>query len=133
MKTLSLGLFVFALLIAACNLPSMLTGAGKHTGASTSTSKTTVTEEINGQPVEPDEEETPRQKRKRKEKEVSDGEGFGATCNRNSDCGTKTCFVGKGDLGYCTKMCDSWSDCPSHYECKRAANAPQRICMQDSW
>ena len=41
--------------------------------------------------------------------------------------------VGNGDLGYCTKMCNSWSDCPSHWECKRPGNAPQRICMQDNW
>ena len=127
MKTLALGLMISALLIGACTLPAMLTGAGRHTGSSTSTSSTSTVEEINGQPVEPDE-EAPRKKKKPK---VSEGEGFGATCNRNKDCDTNTCFVGKGDLGYCTKMCNSFSDCPTFWECKRAGNAPQKICMQD--
>lgn len=57
--------------------------------------------------------------------------GFGATCKTNNDCESRACFVGSGELGYCTKMCDSWSDCPSFWECKKPGNAPQRICMQD--
>ena len=57
--------------------------------------------------------------------------GFQATCTKNSDCESNTCFVGRGNLGYCTKMCNSFSECPSFWECKRAANAPQNICMQD--
>ena len=56
---------------------------------------------------------------------------FGATCKTNNDCESRACFVGSGELGYCTKMCDSWSDCPSFWECKKPGNAPQRICMQD--
>lgn len=58
--------------------------------------------------------------------------GFGATCSRNTDCASNTCFVGRGRLGYCTTMCDSFSDCPAFWVCKKAANAPQRICMQNS-
>lgn len=58
--------------------------------------------------------------------------GFGATCSKNTDCASNTCFVGRGRLGYCTTMCDSFSDCPAFWVCKKAANAPQRICMQNS-
>ena len=32
---------------------------------------------------------------------------FGATCKVNRDCQARTCFVGRGDLGYCTQICSS--------------------------
>lgn len=93
-----------------------------------------------------DEDDRPRKKRKknrdRDDDEDEDDEprarktepeklGFGATCKTNNDCESRACYVGSGELGYCTKMCDSWSDCPSFWECKKPGNAPQRICMQD--
>lgn len=108
-----------------------LFGGGSSTTTSSSTShKTTKTvEEINGHPVgdgDDGDEEDARPKKKAKESKAD----FGATCRKNSECSSNTCFVGNGELGYCTKMCDSWSDCPSFWECKKAGNAPQRICMQ---
>jgi hypothetical protein len=126
-KTIPLVVALSTMLFAACQLPGFIPGGG---GKSTKTSHTERTEEVNGEPVEvPEElEESPRRSKKKKEEVAADD--FGATCKTNKDCSGKTCFVGRGELGYCTKMCDSWSDCPSHWECERAANAPQRICMQ---
>jgi|GEM_PF-2077055 hypothetical protein len=56
---------------------------------------------------------------------------FKATCKHNRDCKSNTCWVGAGRIGYCTKMCDSFSECPSFWKCRKAAsNAPQKICVQ---
>ena len=98
---------------------------------------------VNGEPVEDDwsswekDEEEPEEPRRRRSKrdtvakrEASD---IGATCNRNSDCEMKACLTSGNGLGYCTKMCNSWSDCPSHWKCERPGNAPQKICKQDNW
>lgn len=73
-----------------------------------------------------DEDDVPRKRASAK----ADADDIGATCKKNHECSAKACFVGNGDLGYCTKMCNSWSDCPSHWACERPGNAPQRICMQ---
>jgi hypothetical protein len=121
-----------ALLVTACQLPAFLPGGGGGGGHAkqTSHSKTTTTEEINGQPIDvpPElEEEAPRKKSRKK---VA-ADDFGSTCKTNKDCSSNTCFVGRGELGYCTHMCNSFTDCPTHWECERAGNAPQRICMQD--
>lgn len=128
-KLVTGGLLMSMLLVAACQLPGFLPGGGGH-ATQTSHSKTTTTEEINGEPVEVPPELEQDAPRKRSKKKVA-ADDFGSTCKTNADCSSKTCFVGRGELGYCTMMCNSWSDCPSHWECQRAANAPQRICMQD--
>jgi Skp family chaperone for outer membrane proteins len=125
------------------------------------TSSSEVTEEVNGRSVRDDDEDedddAPKKKKKSKksraraeaeeeEEEAEDeapvaasrskkkevGEDIGATCQKNDECSARACFVGNGNIGYCTKMCNSWSDCPSHWECKKPGNAPQRICMQDT-
>ena len=135
MKTLTLGLVMSSLLVGACAIPGMFAGGGKSTARESSHSRTTTTEEINGQPIEPGEleleEDGPKKKKSSKKKVAADD--FGATCKTNKDCSSNTCFVGSGELGYCTMMCNSWSECPSHWECQKAGNAPQRICQQDSW
>lgn len=95
----------------------------KTTTNKTETSTSKRTEELNGKPIGDDDAAPAPRKNARA--------GFQATCSKNSDCESNTCFVGKGNLGYCTKMCNSFSECPSFWECKRAANAPQNICMQD--
>lgn len=97
----------------------------------TETSSSRRTEEINGKPIDGDDDDAPAA-RKSSRKEAPSRGGFQATCTKNSDCDSNTCFVGHGNLGYCTKMCNSFSECPSFWECKRAANAPQAICMQDN-
>jgi len=133
-------IFLFSMsLVAACTLPGMLKGGGSSSSQSnqSSYSRSETTEEVNGEPIEPrepsEEEMTAtKPKKKKKKKSKDDYEDFGATCKTNKDCESNTCFVGHGNLGYCTMMCNSWSECPSHWECQRAANAPQKICMQDS-
>jgi hypothetical protein len=132
MKKLTTSL-VCLLLASACTLPPMLGGSGN--AHQTSYSKTSRTEEINGKPIASNDDmgppppelqmQEPRSHKKSKEVERS-------TCRHNSDCASKTCFVGSGELGYCTKMCDSFSECPAHWDCKKAGNAPQKICMQDN-
>lgn len=132
MKTLMFG-WVLSVL-SACALPAMFQGAGKGHARETHSSTTTTTEEVNGEPVDGGElTEAQAMAPKRSSKKKVAADDFGATCKTNKDCSSKTCFVGNGNLGYCTMMCNSWSDCPSHWECQRAANAPQKICMQDSW
>ncbi|MDP2275171.1 MAG: hypothetical protein Q8N23_30135 [Archangium sp.] len=115
----------------AGGIGALFGGAQSKTSTNkTETSSSRRTEEINGKPIDGDDDESPAPRKNAKKEAPSRG-GFQATCSKNADCDSNTCFVGKGNLGYCTKMCNSFSDCPSFWECKRAANAPQNICMQD--
>ncbi|HEY5927357.1 MAG TPA: hypothetical protein VIV11_36990 [Kofleriaceae bacterium] len=125
-------IILFASACAALPIPGF---NGSSKAQKTETSSTTTTEEmnVNGRPVsvaarDDDEPDEPRAAKPAKKNKHGD---IGKTCRKNSECAADACFVGNGNLGYCTKMCNSWSECPSHWECKRAANAPQTICMQD--
>jgi hypothetical protein len=122
---------VFASL--AGGIGSLFAGAKQETTVNkTETRSSSRTEEINGRSIDGDDEDAePAPAAKKKSKEAPSRGAFQATCTKNSDCDSNTCFVGKGNLGYCTKMCNSFSECPSFWECKRAANAPQNICMQN--
>lgn len=134
-------LALFIGLLSACSmLPFPGMGGGnsqtKTNHSETSSSSTKEEMNVNGRRVALDDEgggdedeERPRSKKKSKK----DDDDFGKTCHKNKECAHDACFTGNGDLGYCTKMCNSWSECPSHWECKKAGNAPQRICMQDNW
>ena len=126
--------FIPLLFVCACMalpIPGMQ-GGGKATKTETSSSSTTEEMHVNGRPVsvaaKDDEGDEPKA-RKAKKKSDSD---FGKTCHKNNECEADACFVGRGELGYCTKFCNSFSDCPSFWECKKPGNAPQRICMQDA-
>jgi hypothetical protein len=105
-------------------------GKQETTVNKTETRSSSRTEEINGRSIDGDDDDEVEPSAKKKSKEAPSRGGFQATCTKNSDCDSNTCFVGKGNLGYCTKMCDSFSDCPSFWECKKAANAPQNLCLQ---
>jgi hypothetical protein len=113
-----------------------LSGSSKAQKTETSSSSTTEEMHVNGRRVDVAEGE-PREPREDdegglpKRKSRNDGD-FGKTCKKNNQCEADACFVGNGELGYCTKFCNSWSDCPSHWECRKPGNAPQRICMQGS-
>lgn len=133
--------FLLMIALSACSMlpfPGMGGGNAQTQSHSTQTSSSTQTEEmhVNGKRValdddeNRDEEDRPRSKKSSKKDDEDD---FGKTCHKNKECAHDACFTGAGDLGYCTKMCNSWSDCPTHWECKKAGNAPQRICMQDNW
>ncbi len=95
--------------------------------SSSSYSRTSTVEEINGVPVNAHDrgrDAAPAQQNR--------GRGFGETCTEMDDCDSRLCFIGRqGNVGFCTRTCDSWSDCPSHWECQRPSNAPHRVCMQD--
>lgn len=117
----------------AGGIGALFAGAQSNTTVNkTETSSSKRTEEINGRSIDGDDDDEPAPSAKKKKTEAPSRGGFQATCTKNSDCDSNTCFVGKGNLGYCTKMCNSFSECPSFWECKRAANAPQAICMQDN-
>ena len=99
-----------------------------HTQSSSSSySRTSVVEEVNGVPVNAHDrgsDAVPQQQVR--------GRGFGETCTEMDDCESRLCFIGRrGNVGFCTRTCDSWSDCPSHWECERPSNAAHRVCMQD--
>ncbi len=129
-------------LVSACSMlpfPGTGGGAAQTQTHRSETSSSSQTEEmhVNGRPVALDDDgdrdgdrddERPRSKKKPKR----GGEDIGKTCHKNNECEFDACYVGGGDLGYCTRMCNSWTDCPTHWECKKAGNAPQRICMQDN-
>lgn len=127
--TLVAALLGLATVAACAGLPMMpggLGGGGQATTRSTSTTSREEHHTVNGREVAPDD------GRRENKQAGPSGADFGATCTKNSDCASNTCFVGAGELGYCTRMCDSFSDCPSFWECERAGNAPQRICQQDA-
>jgi hypothetical protein len=115
------------LVTLAGGIGGLFGGASNNTTVNrTETHSSKRTEEINGRSIDDDDDDAPAPAAKKK----SARGGFQATCRTNADCESNTCFVGKGELGYCTKMCNSWSECPSFWECKAAANAPQNLCMQ---
>jgi hypothetical protein len=133
LKPLPVSLSVIALFTSACAaLPFPgFGGGGQAHKSETQSSSRTEEMHVNGRPVSvadsDDDDERPAKHAKK-----SKGGDIGATCHHNNECAADACYVGAGDLGYCTKMCNSWSECPSHWECQRAHNAPQRICMQDA-
>ncbi len=132
-------LLVTSLFASACGAMPFPGFSGNSQAHKTETSSSSTTEEmhVNGRPVsvahkDDDDsgidEPTPAAARRSSKKDTGD---IGKTCHKNNECAADACFTGHGDLGYCTKMCNSWTECPTHWECKRAANAPQKICMQD--
>lgn len=125
-------LFAIYLFTAACTgLPFAGFSGGGHaqqTTTQTETHSSHTEETVDGKPIAEHDDDDHHVAKKSTKKDKGD---IGKTCHHNNECAADACFVGYGDLGYCTKMCDSWSECPSHWDCKRARNAPQRICMQD--
>ena len=130
--------------LVACTLPKMpfFSGGGSSTSHSseTRTVATSETHTVNGHPVDRngnredvDEDDDDRPHAKASRKPARGGAGFGETCRYNTDCESNTCYVGAGDVGYCTKICDDFGDCPMSWECthKGVGNAPQKICQQE--
>ena len=60
----------------------------------------------------------------------------GAFCSANADCDT-ACLFGtdeegnQTDFGYCTKPCESFTDCPTFWDCDEVGNAIGTFCIQD--
>lgn len=101
-------------------------------------SRSSRSEKINGKELEPEasDDEAPAPKKKAaKSDDAPAGFAFGATCKKNAECASNTCFVGTGNLGFCTQICSEDRDCPGkafQWECYRPRNlnAPQKLCMQ---
>lgn len=135
MSKLALIVAVTSAALAACVLPKMpfLSTGGSHKSSETRTVATSETHTVNGHPVdragnrEDDDDDAPPPRASR------GGAGFAATCRTNADCASSTCYVGAGDVGYCTKICDDFGDCPMSWECTHegVGNAPQKICQQE--
>ena len=57
---------------------------------------------------------------------------FGDKCEGNGGCQSDACIFRSGDdSGYCTKACESFSDCPSFWECESVGNAAGKFCKQN--
>lgn len=104
---------------------------------STETSRSSRTEQVNGKDLEDDEDdERPAKKKKKASAEDAPSRfAFGATCRKNAECESNTCFIGTGSVGFCTKMCSDDDDCPNkmfEWSCYRPRNlnAPQKLCLQ---
>ena len=122
--------------VAACSgLPfaGMFGGKANTQQTSTSSSKTEETHTINGHPVDRNGNREDSEPLHSKQEPVAQNAGkkLGATCSHNDECASEVCFTGYGSLGYCSKMCDSFAQCPSFWECKNVGNAPQKICQQE--
>jgi len=123
----------------AQGLGGLFAGTGQsHQQTTTSeTSRSSRTEQVNGKDVdgdEPEEDERPKKKKASREDGPSRF-GFGATCQKNAECESNTCFLGSGTVGFCTKMCSEDRDCPGRafqWSCYRPRNlnAPQKLCLQ---
>jgi hypothetical protein len=102
---------------------------GETTTRSAHTSKTRTEESmhVNGHPVDPADDDAPAPA----PAPANDKQPFRGYCKTNPDCQSSVCYVGYGNpQGYCSKMCDGFSDCPSFWKCQRVGNAPQKICIQ---
>jgi hypothetical protein len=137
MQKLALAAAIAATTLAACVLPNLPFMQSKSHSSETRTVATSETHTVNGHPVdrdgnrEDDDDDAP--KAKANKKPHGGGAEFGATCRYNTDCASNTCYVGAGDVGYCTKICDDFGDCPMSWECTHegVGNAPQKICQQE--
>lgn len=56
----------------------------------------------------------------------------GETCFENTDCAGSTCLVKRqSDVnGYCSKQCNSFSECPTFWSCEEIANGGGTRCVQ---
>ncbi|MBM4778553.1 MAG: hypothetical protein GQE15_12695 [Archangiaceae bacterium] len=56
----------------------------------------------------------------------------GETCSENTDCAGSTCLVKRQtDVnGYCSKQCNSFSECPTFWSCEEIANGGGTRCVQ---
>jgi len=132
---------IAATTFAACVLPNLpFMGKSNTQSHESKTVATSETHTVNGHPVDKDgnyedrdDDDDDAPKHKANKKPSHGGADFGATCRENSDCASNTCYVGSGDIGYCTKICDGFSDCPFSWECTHegVGNAPQKICQQE--
>jgi len=60
------------------------------------------------------------------------GKPIGGECQSDSVCASEICVRrGGASYGYCSIVCESFSDCPSFWNCEKLANASQTYCVKD--
>jgi hypothetical protein len=61
----------------------------------------------------------------------NDGGGdVGDQCMQDGDCSDYACiFAGDVDYGFCSTVCESFSDCPSFWNCENVGNASAKYCV----
>ncbi|MBA2663099.1 MAG: hypothetical protein H0U74_12455 [Bradymonadaceae bacterium] len=58
---------------------------------------------------------------------------FGESCQVNNDCLYKVCLVasdGSTQFGYCSATCQSFTDCPTFWNCEAVGNATGKYCVE---
>ena len=56
---------------------------------------------------------------------------IGKTCQDADGCSTKLCVKSGGvTFGYCTKECESFTDCPDFWECAKVDNGSTTYCLK---
>ncbi|MEZ4375063.1 MAG: hypothetical protein R3B07_29900 [Polyangiaceae bacterium] len=62
------------------------------------------------------------------------GGDVGDSCRDDSECSTRLClFDSAGSVvGYCTKPCGSFADCPTFWDCAEVSNGSGTYCVQDN-
>src|SRR5690349_11912159 len=113
MQKLALFVAIAATTLLACVLPKMpFMNGGASQSTQSAESRTVATSEthtVNGHPVDKnghredlDQDDDAPKARHKANRNPKSGE-MGATCRENSDCESNTCYVGSGELGYCTQ------------------------------
>ena len=60
------------------------------------------------------------------------GDDFGEVCQSNGECNRNVClFNGDVDFGYCSAPCESFTDCPTFWDCEEVGNGSGTFCVQD--
>jgi hypothetical protein len=59
----------------------------------------------------------------------------GEQCEQNSDCAGNACLFRSGSMdvvGYCSKVCQSFGECPAFWDCSAIANGAATYCVQSN-
>ena len=63
---------------------------------------------------------------------TSSGGEIGDECQKDADCKSDICIGDPGAAyGYCSKQCDSFSDCPSFWSCEELGDTSTTYCVED--
>lgn len=55
----------------------------------------------------------------------------GSQCVKNADCPSNAClFKQNASYGYCSKTCQSFTDCPTFWTCEAVQNGSSKYCTQ---
>lgn len=61
---------------------------------------------------------------------------FGAKCGDDKECtkGTDTCVfsTSRGGAGFCSRPCETASECPKEYDCQNIGHAARKYCVPEN-